>query len=98
MSILMGDPRRRRAGMLSAACGRSSVLATIVILFGFTLNRYYSDPKAARDDYRGIAEFIVATARPNDAILLVAPGQAEVFDYYYKGDLPVFALPGAAPD
>ena len=74
-----------------------SVLATILILFGFTLNRYYSDPKAARDDYRGIAQFIAATARPTDAILLVAPGQAEVFDYYYKGDLPVFALPEQRP-
>ncbi|MCU0500215.1 MAG: glycosyltransferase family 39 protein [Anaerolineae bacterium] len=74
-----------------------SALMTIVILCGFTLNRYYADPKAARDDYRGIAQFIAATARPNDAILLVAPGQAEVFDYYYKGDLPVFALPGQRP-
>ena len=43
----------------------------------------------ARDDYRGISQFIVATGQPNDAILLDAPGQSEVFGYYYKGDLPV---------
>jgi hypothetical protein len=39
----------------------------------------------------------VATAHPNDAIVLIEPGQAEVFDYYYKGDLPVYALPRQRP-
>jgi hypothetical protein len=46
---------------------------------------------------RGIAQFIFATAQPNDAILLDAPGQSEVFDYYYKGDLPVYPLPRQRP-
>jgi hypothetical protein len=75
------------------------VAATVAILglSSVTLNRYYSDPKAARDDYRGIAQFIAATSHPSDAILLVAPGQVEVFGYYYDGDLPVYALPKQRP-
>jgi hypothetical protein len=73
------------------------ILATLLMVFGATLSRYYADPKAARDDYRGIAQFIAATARPNDAILLVAPGQAEVFNYYYRGDLPRYTLPEQRP-
>ena len=56
-----------------------------------------TDPAVARDDYRGIVQFIVATAHPNDAIVLTAPGQAEVFDYYYDGDLPIYPLPRQRP-
>jgi mannosyltransferase len=72
-------------------------LGAIGALSGATLARYYTDPAVARDDYRGIVQFIVATAQPNDAIVLTAPGQAEVFDYYYRGDLPVYALPRQRP-
>lgn len=72
-------------------------LASVSALSSITLARYYSDPAVARDDYRGIAQFIMATAQPNDAILLDAPGQAEVFDYYYAGDLPIYALPRQRP-
>ena len=72
-------------------------LATVGGLSGATLARYYTDPTAARDDYRGIVQFIVATAHPNDAVVLTAPGQAEVFDYYYSGDLPVYPLPRQRP-
>jgi 4-amino-4-deoxy-L-arabinose transferase-like glycosyltransferase len=74
-----------------------STLAVIGALSGATLARYYTDPALARDDYRGIAQFIMATAHPNDAIVLVAPGQGEVFDYYYDGNLPVYPLPRQRP-
>ena len=35
--------------------------------------------------------------RPGDAVLLNAPGQQEVFGYYYRGDLPVYPLPESRP-
>jgi mannosyltransferase len=72
-------------------------LVLVGVTSGMTLIRYYNDPTVARDDYRGIAKFIGATARPGDAVLLHAPGQSEVFQYYYKGDLPVYALPRQRP-
>jgi 4-amino-4-deoxy-L-arabinose transferase-like glycosyltransferase len=74
-----------------------SALAVIGALSGAALARYYTDPALARDDYRSIVQFIVATAHPNDAIVLIAPGQAEVFNYYYEGNLPVYALPRQRP-
>jgi hypothetical protein len=74
-----------------------STLAAIGTLSGAALARYYTDPIIARDDYRSIAQFIVATAHPNDAIVLIAPGQGEVFDYYYDGNLPIYALPRQRP-
>ena len=49
-----------------------------------------------RDDYRGIARTISAAGRPGDAIVLNAPGQIDIFSYYFKGDAPV-CLPRQRP-
>jgi mannosyltransferase len=75
------------------------LLAALVLLVPslFALNNYYADPAYARDDYRAIAAYIDAVGRPGDAILLNAPGQQEVFRYYYRGSLPVYALPKDRP-
>ncbi|MFN2291287.1 MAG: glycosyltransferase family 39 protein [Anaerolineae bacterium] len=70
----------------------SLILASVVGLRG-----YYNDPAYARDDYRAIASYIEAIGRPGDAILLNAPGQQEVFDYYYDGPLPIHPLPKSRP-
>lgn len=76
-------------------------LVTAVVLVSIptamTLRTYYFDPSVARDDYRSMARYIQAVGRPEDAILLNAPGQREVFEYYYDGDLPIYGLPEQRP-
>ncbi len=72
-------------------------LALVGALSGVSIVRYFGDPAVARDDYRGIVQFITATAQAHDAILLDAPGQSEVFNYYYRGKLPIYALPAQRP-
>ncbi|HNS50096.1 MAG TPA: glycosyltransferase family 39 protein [Anaerolineae bacterium] len=69
----------------------------IVLLSCVALRNYFLEPAYARDDYRGIASYVEAMGRPGDAILLNAPGQQEVFGYYYQGDLPVRPLPQGRP-
>jgi 4-amino-4-deoxy-L-arabinose transferase-like glycosyltransferase len=61
------------------------------------LHNYYHDPAYARDDYRGMARYIEAAARPGDAIIFNAPNQWEVFTYYYGGDAPTYPLPHSRP-
>ncbi|MGC9334013.1 MAG: glycosyltransferase family 39 protein, partial [Anaerolineae bacterium] len=61
------------------------------------LHSYYGDPTYARDDYRAIVAYVSAVGQAGDAILLNAPGQQEVFHYYYDGDLPVYPLPASRP-
>jgi hypothetical protein len=61
------------------------------------LRNYYADPSYARDDYRAIATYVDAVGRPGDSILLNAPGQQEVFGYYYDSDLPIYPLPEGRP-
>ncbi len=61
------------------------------------LNNYYHDPAYARDDYRGMADYIQAVARDGDAILLNAPNQWEVFTYYYGDRANVYPLPRSRP-
>ena len=77
----------------------AQVLAGLIIVLGsaVSLGNYYGDLAYARDNYRGLAAYIEAVGQPGDAILLNAPGQQEVFGYYYDGDLPVFPLPEARP-
>ncbi len=86
-------PAARLIGPLWAA----ATLALIGGLSGAALARYFTSPGAARDDYRGLARYIAATGHAGDAVILDAPGQAEVFDYYYDGDLPVYPLPRQRP-
>ena len=73
------------------------ILSLIIATSVLSLRRYYDDLNVARDDYRGMSQFIVATAQPTDAIVLTAPGQSDVFSYYYEGDLPVYPLPYQRP-
>jgi hypothetical protein len=79
----------RTVQLLAALC--------LLVPSAFALKDYYTDPAYARDDYRGLAAHIQALGRPGDAILLNAPGQQEVFGYYYHGNLPVYPLPESRP-
>lgn len=88
-------PRRvwRRAGAAMSLV----LLGGLVAISVWGLLGYYFDPRQARDDYRGIAHYLMAAGRPGDAIVLNAPSQAEVFGLYYTGDLPVVPLPQRRP-
>jgi hypothetical protein len=74
-----------------------AAIVLVLVPSAMTLRAYYFDPQVARDDYRGMAAYIDAVAQPGDAIILDAPGQKEVFEYYYSGDLPVYGLPEQRP-
>lgn len=74
-----------------------ALAAPLVLATAGPLGAYYHDPSHFRDDYRGIARTITAAARPGDAIVLNAPGQIDIFSYYYKGDAPVYPLPRQRP-
>jgi hypothetical protein len=62
------------------------------------LEALYSAPQFQRADYRGIVQTVTTDSRPGDAIILDAPNQAEVFNYYYRGETPVFSLPTSDDD
>ena len=63
----------------------------------YALHDYYVNPSCARDDYRGVAQYVASVARPDDAVLLNAPGQSEVWDYYDRSGLAVYPLPRQRP-
>lgn len=74
---------------LAASVGALSIAVTL----WSGLDALYNDPAYQRDDYRGIVAQINANPRPDDAIILNAPGQQEVFNYYYTGDAAVYPIP-----
>src|SRR5439155_6297420 len=74
-----------------------ALLLVLSVPSALAMQNYYFDPHFARDDYRGLAEWVAALARPDDAIMLDAPGQQEIFNYYYHGSTPVYPLPRQRP-
>lgn len=84
---------RRNVTALTAA------LALIVLalprLAVWRANAY--DAAYQRDDYRGIAAEIASRAGPEDAVVLNAPTQVEVFDVYDRGAHTAYALPRTRP-
>jgi hypothetical protein len=77
--------------------GQFAAAALILASTALSLHSYYVDSAYARDDYRGMAAYIRAVGRPGDAVVLNAPGQQEVFGYYYHDELPVYPLPTSRP-
>ncbi|NOZ72927.1 MAG: hypothetical protein GXP38_13620, partial [Chloroflexi bacterium] len=61
------------------------------------LQRYYTDPAVARDDYRSIAAYIRSVSDANDAVILDAPGQLDAFSQYDYGTAELFPLPRTRP-
>lgn len=72
------------------------LITAIALLLAATLvpslRNLYDDPAYARDDYRSIQQLIAADARPDDAVLFLAPNQWEVFTYYQRDDRNLFPL------
>lgn len=61
------------------------------------LTGYLGGRHSVRDDYRGLAAYIAAAAGSDSAVVLNAPGQIEVFSYYYRGEAPIYGLPSSRP-
>ena len=94
--------RPARSGVSSTVYCAVQLLAVLCLLVpsALALKNYYAGPSYTRDDYRGLVAQIQALGRPGDAIVLNAPGQQEVFSYYYgdgDGGLPVYPLPESRP-
>ncbi|MCB0155540.1 MAG: glycosyltransferase family 39 protein [Anaerolineae bacterium] len=77
------------------------LLSLILIPSLLSLYSYYTDPTYARDNYRGIVNFVKAVGGPQDGIILNAEGQQDVFNYYYERPprlaAPVYPLPRQRP-
>ena len=79
---------------------KTLVILLLIVVAMFTvqsLSNLYFDPFYARDDYRGIAQRIQQSARPDDAILLEADNQWEAFTYYFHGSNAVVPLGAVRP-
>lgn len=88
---IYGLPKPRTSAPLAVA----GVLAVAAL----TLPPYYTLP-TVRDNYAGIVRYLQATAPPTALVLLNAPGQQEVWQYYaqlYQLSVTTLALPRQRP-
>jgi 4-amino-4-deoxy-L-arabinose transferase-like glycosyltransferase len=102
-ALLMGNGialLERPSGRRRSIANRVSLLlclGLVAVGAARSLQNYYVNPAYARSNYRAIAADIAAAARADDAILLNAPNQWEVFTYYYREGAPVYPLPRSRP-
>jgi 4-amino-4-deoxy-L-arabinose transferase-like glycosyltransferase len=71
--------------------GTIAALALFIGLSGWVLNHHYHDLAYAKENWRGVIRTIEALSLPGDAIVLTGDGGEKLFDYYYRGNLPVYA-------
>ena len=84
----------RHVPKLAAALATGAFL--IAMLDGLPILYHHADFQ--RDDVRGLVARIESDLNAGDAIVVSAPGFAEVLGYYYRGAAPVYGLPRAADD
>lgn len=82
----------RRSFFACPLLGVAGGLVVVVLLLPSLRNLYFH-PAYARDNYRRIASDIEAQAGPDDAVILNAPNQWEVFVYYFHGPTPLYPAP-----
>lgn len=87
----------RATGPLCAGLVGALAVAAIAWPRARVLEAMYHDPAHQRDDYRGIAAAIAAAAGVDDAVILDAPTQVEVFGYYDRGRHRLYPLPRQRP-
>jgi mannosyltransferase len=103
-SWLRGQKKRKKTALLLTLpiLTAALLLLTLIGINGWSLYHYYYDPLYAKPDWRGVAKTIENFSLPDDAILLTGDGGENLFDFYYQGDLPVYAsfnlLPPTHPD
>jgi len=71
----------------------AAAYATIGITAWEVAQQVKTDPVFHRHDYRQMAQVIDTLETDNTAIVLNAPGQEEVFSYYYNGRSELYPLP-----
>ena len=88
--------RRLSPGMLAGLLSLG-----LVGVSGSVLDKHYHDPVYAKPDWRRVVRTIEAFSLPGDAIIMTGDGGELLFDFYYRGDLPVFHsfnTPAPTPD
>lgn len=68
----------------------TGLLLGLAAIDGWVLYHYYFNPVYARPDWRAVVRTIETYQLPGDAVVLTGDGGEKVFNFYYKGDLPVY--------
>jgi hypothetical protein len=76
------------------------MLTALLAASSLAITHYFTDKSLARDNYRGLIQFIKAVSGEQAAVILNAEGQQDVFGYYAERaslSVPVYPLPRRRP-
>jgi 4-amino-4-deoxy-L-arabinose transferase-like glycosyltransferase len=82
--------RPNRGATIWSRLAATVLLLTLIGINGWVLFHHYLDPVYAKPNWRAVAQTIANFEQPGDAILLTGDGGEQAFNYYYRGNLPVY--------
>ncbi|MFN2250417.1 MAG: glycosyltransferase family 39 protein [Anaerolineae bacterium] len=95
-----GDGRQSARTRRQRVFGMAVTLALLTLAVwprARALQAAYDDPRLRRDDYREIVAALSRQASADDAVIVTAPTQVEVVDYYDRGRHTIYPLPLERP-
>ena len=96
-ALILWQGERRIPQLLSRTIALAAVGAVLLtMLAGLPTFYYHSDFQ--RDDMRGLVANMESELRAGDGVIFSAPGLVDLLSYYYRSDVPAYALPSTRDD
>lgn len=91
LAVADGLSRLRIAVRIPQWLPAGVIVVGLLAISGWVLKHHYTDPVYAKPDWRGVIRMIEDFSLPGDAIIMTGDGGEKLFEFYYRGDLPVYA-------
>ena len=96
-ALILWQGERRIPQLLSRTVALAAVGAVLLTMLA-GLPTFYHHSDFQRDDMRGLVAGMESELRAGDGVIFSAPGLVDLLSYYYRSDIPAYALPTTRDD
>ena len=96
-ALILWQGVRRIPQLLSRTVALAAVGAVLLTMLA-GLPTFYHHSDFQRDDMRGLVAGMESELRAGDGVIFSAPGLVDLLSYYYRSDIPAYALPSTRDD
>ncbi len=96
-ALILWQGERRIPQLLSRTVALAAVGAVLLTMLA-GLPTFYHHSDFQRDDMRGLVADMESELRAGDAVIFSAPGLVDLLSYYYRSEIPAYALPSTRDD
>ena len=95
--LILWQGERRIPKLLSRTFALAALGAVLLTMLA-GLPTFYHHSDFQRDDMRGLVADMESELRAGDGVIFSAPGLVDLLSYYYRSDVPAYALPTTRDD